>query len=240
VPNLNEFVYQYKDEAANNAPYQPNCGHALWFELFGAGGDGEQSQRSLADRILARMRADAWMLSSGEQITVLWARSLGVGPMAEALPGPVGSWKRCMIEFDGRRMVQATFWTNFKATQEVSAHPVTALQGHALTLCRAPGDIEFVTGYFEPGVLEVAVALASNAQWRSEHFTTYPRAMRELISELQGAAPRGLDPSDLEIAAGLADSWEQEAAELVAAARSIARSGPSNRARGRQEQAPSS
>jgi hypothetical protein len=56
MPNLNEFVYAYKDEASQIASYQPGCGHALYFEFDAA---GDSAQRLLVDQVLGRMKAEA-------------------------------------------------------------------------------------------------------------------------------------------------------------------------------------
>jgi hypothetical protein len=165
----------------------------------------------------------------GDQVVVFWDRGLRVASLEDFLPGRLEKWDRCAVEFDGGRKVTATFDANGKAKAVVTAQLITALQAQALTYCQRTtwADVEVITGHArQPGVLEVAVALMSSVSWHTDRFTAFPGvSMRGLISELKSAAPQGLSPTELEIAVGLADSWEQEADELVTVARSIGGSG---------------
>lgn len=222
MPNLNLFVDDYTDADTGYAPYQPGCGGTGFsFELHSA--DSDSQPMSLVERVIGRMKAPGWVLDNGDHFMVSRTRGLNVKTFEEVSPSG-GKWKKAVFEFDGGSAVQAKFWADFRPTSVVIAQSVSASQASALSFCSpiSAADVDRITGYQEAGVLEVAVALATNVDWRGERFTGFGgMTMQDLIRNLMRALPHGLSPSELEICIGLAGVWEDEAEELVAIARSL-------------------
>jgi hypothetical protein len=216
--NANGFVSRYNEDDPTYAPYQIGCGRELWLELEQT--PSWPADTSRVDLVLSRMKADEWAfpdyLSASPR-----SGPLTVATFESALPTSYGDWKRCVVEFDGKKTVSATFWANFQRTTAVRAAPLTGLQSRALDLIERirREDFDAISGWLPPGVLELTVCLASGPGRPDEN---YEMDLRWIIDELSHATgSRGLNDAELEVAMGLAPSWLQEFDELVRVSRSL-------------------